>query len=114
MRAGPQIRLLGEGLDAIVIATGRPRTWFERLLRLPAIAEHLRPTCPADRLARYRDAAQLHPMYRDELLRDRREWRGWNYLKAWRAGSFPKVLALTSVIRFPKTRTPRRASSARG
>lgn len=116
MRAPPQIRLLGEGLDAIIIPTARPRTWLEKVLRLRALSDwrYLRTVSNADRLPRYHDAALFRPMYRDPQLLDLRERRGWNYLKAWRAGTFPKVGRLRRLVPVLSLTKLHRAASARG
>lgn len=115
MRRPSTILPLGEGLDAVTLQVARPRTWWERLLRLRPLSDDalLRPATPGDRLDRYRDAATLRPMYRDEQLELMREAKGWPYLKAWRAGRFPKILRLRNLLPVPST-TTRRASSARG
>lgn len=118
MRRTTQFRPVGHGLDAIVFPAAHPRTWWEKLcgLRARPDDELLRPAPDADRLDRYRDAALLRPMYRDPHLLDLRELRGWNYLKAWRIGWFPKVSRLKrahlALVR--KQATPARAAAGRG
>lgn len=116
MRAVPELRLLGHGLDAIVIPTARPLNWLERLFRVGAPTDHryLRTISDSDRLARYLDAALFNPMYRDQQLLDLRECRGANYLKAWRTGNFPKVGRIRHLIAIPRLSLFRRANSARG
>lgn len=116
MPRAADIRLLEIGLNAIVFPASRPRAWWEKLLRLrtPTDWRYLCPVSATDRLARYHDAALFHPLYSDERLLALREQRGWNYLKAWRDGWFPK-------INLPRRKAPvtsitqsRRAASARG
>lgn len=116
MRRPPEIRLLGEGLDAIVIPAARPRSWWENLLGLRPITDerYLRSPSNAARLARYHDAALYRPMYRDTQLLELREYRGWNYLKSWCAGQFPKVGRFRSLMPIPSNTTTRRVSRARG
>lgn len=115
MRRPPEIRLLGQGLDAIIFAAAHPRTWWEKLARLRARTDEgfFRPLSEDDRLKRYHDAALLRPMYRDPQLLALREHRGWHYMKAWRAGKFPKLRGFLSLVPTLQPQT-RRASSARG
>lgn len=105
MRRPAPLMPLGLGLDAIALQVVRPRTWWERLLRLrvPADPAHLRPATPQDRLERYRDAVSVRPMYRDEQLELMREARGWPYLKAWRNGHFPRILRLRHLTPVPSS-----------
>lgn len=116
MRRPSIIVPLGMDLDAVMLPVARARAWWERLLglRVPADAARLRPATPNERLDRYRDAAAMRPMYRDDQLELMREAKGWPYLKAWRAGRFPKILRLRHLVPVPSTTTTRRASSARG
>ena len=119
MRRPSEIRLIGEGLDAIIFPATHPRTWWERLTGLRARSnEHgIRPLSDSARLDRYHDAALLRPMYRDQQLLDLRELRGWNYLKAWRDGRFPKVSGLKrahlALVR-KSAAAPVRAAAGRG
>lgn len=109
MRAAPQFHSVGHGLDAIIFPAAHPRSWWEKLcgLRARGDDELLRPTSDADRLDRYRDAALLRPMYRDSQLLDLREHRGWDFLKAWRAGWFPKVNRIRHLKPVPSVTTAR-------
>lgn len=116
MRRPAPLMPLGHGLDAITLQVARPRTWWERLLglRVPRESTRLRPPSDTERMERYRDAVAIRPVFRDEQLELMREARGWPYLKARRAGRFPKILRLRHLVPVPSTTTTRRASSARG
>lgn len=115
MRRPSAIVPIGHGLDAVMLQAARPRTWWERLLRLrvPSDPACLRPATPQERMDRYSDAAKVRPMYRDEQLELLREMRGWPYLRAWRAGRFPRILKLRHLVPVPSARE-QRAASARG
>lgn len=115
MKREPTIRPIGHGLDAIIAPTGKPRSWWEKLLGLRAQEDDdlLRPTAAKDRLDRYHDAALIRPMYRDRDLLELRDRRGEHYQAAWRAGRFPKIQQLRRPMSVPAIKTTR-ASSARG
>lgn len=116
MRRPSAIVPVGHGLDAVMLQAARPRTWWERLLRLrvPTDAAALRPATPQERMDRYRDAVAIRPVFRDEQLELMREARGWPYLKAWRTGRFPQIFRLRHLMAVPSKSATRRASSARG
>lgn len=83
-----ELRLLGEGLDAIVQRATPPRRWWERLFGLRAItAAHMIdvPT-PEQRRKRYYDAAGRFPADFDLQKHLLRAQLGWEYRLAWAQG----------------------------
>ncbi len=83
-----ELRLLGEGLDAIVQRATPPRRWWERLLgmRATAAAHLINVPTPEQRRQRYYDAVCRFPAHFDlqnDLLRAQ---LGGQYRQAWAQG----------------------------
>jgi hypothetical protein len=86
-----ELRLLGEGMDAIMQPATPPRRWWERLFGLRPLHDDrlLTPPSARARLARYRDAALLFPMDAVYNQFELREMLGERYQAAWKQGKRP-------------------------
>lgn len=86
-----ELRLLGQGLDAIMQPAAQPRRWWERLLGMRALSDDrlLTPPKASERLARYHDAALLFPMDAVYNHVELRQMLGERYQAAWKQGKRP-------------------------
>lgn len=94
IRRPPPLRLLGEGLDAIVQHTCRPHSsWLASLLFSSGVNDPALPTIPTDaqRMERYLIAALLYPADSDYRATERRFHVGAQYKHAWTCGRFPNL-----------------------
>lgn len=88
----PPLRLLGEGLDAIIQHTRRPQEgWLGWLLRGTNDPQLPNQPEPKQRLDRYLVALGLHPLP-DHDLADRRAMLGELIKQQWQRGRFPRIL----------------------
>lgn len=108
------MRLLGEGLDAIIQHTRRKPWGWERLVFPYGIDDPALPNQPTaiDRLLRYRTAAQLHPAEPDPLKAGQREALGTLYRNAWERGERPNFRRIGRLMPVPLGRRARQAVPA--
>lgn len=99
----PPLRLLGEGLDAIIQHTELPMRGLLRLIWSGTPDPRL-PSAPTveDRLNRYGVASSMHGLHVDPSAAERRLAIGETVLSAWKCGHFPKIRARGGLVALPR------------
>jgi hypothetical protein len=106
-RATPPVRaelkLLGEGLDAIIQHTKRPPWFLERLFYPGGINDPRLPNQPTERqrLSRYLTAVSIHPLHTDHSLASMREILGWQFREAWQCHRYPNFRRIRGLMPVP-------------
>ncbi|NUS37631.1 MAG: hypothetical protein HOQ02_01200 [Lysobacter sp.] len=109
----PPLRLLGDGLDAIIQCTRRAPVGWECLFWPRGFNDSALPIAPTvmERQLRYLTAAQLHPLHSDPAAADMREALGGLYRAAWARREFPNFRRFSRLMPVPlvRRRVPRAA-----